>query len=97
MKESAPDPCSWPVGIHLRFKLDASVQPQYEALRGTPVLVVGRPQMTDIPEGSSPSSIRQEVFAYAIGRMGAALPAQLERIPERRDNSASRFGQRVEE
>lgn len=97
MTESVTDPRYWPVGLHLRFKLDAAVQPQYESLRGTPVLVVGRAQLTNIPDGDSASSVRQEVFAYALGRLGAALPSQLERIPERRDNSASRSNQRVEE
>jgi hypothetical protein len=88
----------WPVGIHLRFKVDAALQPQYISLRGTPVLVLSRSRMTDIPEGRSASSMRQDVFSYALGRMGAALPSQLEPIPDRRRNSEQRSdNQRVEE
>jgi hypothetical protein len=97
MKQTDRGKGYWPVGIHLRFKLDAAVQPQYESLRGTPVLVLSRPQPTSLPDDHRPAIVRQEVFSYALGRMGAALPSQLERIPDRRHAPPQRSDQRVEE
>ncbi len=97
MNEANSGASQWPVGIHLRFKLDAVMQPQYEPLRGTPVLVLSRPRLTEIPEGQSTSSVRQDVFSYALGRMGAALPSQLEPIPDHRRTPERRSDQRIEE
>jgi len=86
----------WPIGIHLRFKLDAALQPQYEALRGSPVLVIGKPRLTHSSEGAAPS-YRQDVYAYALGRIGAALPSQLEPIPANRPTSAPQVDQHIED
>jgi hypothetical protein len=61
------------------------------------VLVLAEPQWTRIPEGGKAYSYRQDVYSYALGRIGAALPSQLEPIPDRRHASKQRSDQRIEE
>ena len=68
----------WPVGIRLRFKLDAEMRPRFLYLRGTPALVLSPLEILE-------DEWRQYVTAfgarYPWDQFGWALPEQLEIIP----------------
>jgi hypothetical protein len=70
----------WPVGLRLRFKLDAVMQIKYRYLRGSPVLVLG--PLTWKPEAND---WRQYITVFGArwpeDRFGWARPEQLELIP----------------
>ncbi|SFF53261.1 hypothetical protein SAMN04488120_10772 [Fontimonas thermophila] len=66
----------WPIGIRLRFRMDAELNPQYERLRGKPVLVLsGLRLLGPSPDGRY--SWRQQVLALTTGTIGWARPDQL--------------------
>lgn len=69
----------WPVGVRLRFKPDAGLEPQHQALRGTSVIVLSGLKLIG-PSGSGMRlSWRQEILAMGSGcRVGWARPDQLE-------------------
>ena len=66
----------WPIGIRLRFRPDAQLQPHFEKLRGTPVLVLSRMQLLGPNDGGC-YSWRQQILALGNGRVGWARPDQL--------------------
>jgi len=70
----------WPVGLRLRFRLDAIMQIKYRYLRGSPVLVLG--PLTYKPEAND---WRQYITVFGArfpeDRFGWARPEQLEIIP----------------
>lgn len=69
----------WPVGIRLRFKLDADLKPQHQHLRGTAVLVLSELRLIGPSEAPNPYSWRQEVLAFGLGcAQGWARPEHLE-------------------
>ena len=78
--ESVP---SWPVGARLRFRLDAKLQPKYQHLRGTPVVVLSEPEWAPPTDGFPDWAWRQQVlaFAHSVYRSGGAQPEHLEPIP----------------
>ncbi|MBI2969402.1 MAG: hypothetical protein HYY36_01515 [Gammaproteobacteria bacterium] len=86
---------AWPVGLRLRFKLDANLRPRHAYLRGTPVLILS--PLTFHPE---PNDWRQYVAAfgarYAEHRFGWARPDQLEVIPGQWDDPALQVGEETE-
>lgn len=66
----------WPIGIRLRFRPDASLNPQYEHLRGKPLLVLSRLQLLG-PNEQGCYSWRQQILSLSTGRVGWARPEQL--------------------
>ncbi|WP_028079788.1 hypothetical protein [Solimonas soli] len=66
----------WPVGVRLRFRPDARLNPQFETLRGKPVLVLSRMQLLG-PNAHGAYSWRQQILALSTGRVGWARPDQL--------------------
>lgn len=65
----------WPVGMRLRFQQDAEMSPQYESLRGRPVLVLSGLRLIGPAQGRY--SWRQQILALSTGRVGWARPDQL--------------------
>lgn len=71
----------WPVGVRLRFKLDAALRPEHRHLRGTPVLILSELRL--LARGSQQPSWRQEILAMSNGcRTGWAQPEHLELAPD---------------
>ncbi|NKF24605.1 hypothetical protein [Solimonas marina] len=66
----------WPVGIRLRFRPDATVRPEHEHLRGTPVLVLSGLHLLGPTDGQY--SWRQQVLVFGNCRPGWARPDQLD-------------------
>ena len=85
----------WPVGLRLRFKLDAAMKRRYRYLRGTPVLVLSHLQYKE-----EANDWRQNVAAfgarYPDEHLGWALPEQLEIIPGDWDDPALQIGDESE-
>lgn len=73
----------WPVGSRLRFRLDADIQPKYQHLRGTPVIVLSDVFWSSPSDGFPTWSWRQRVLAlaYSVSKSGSAQPSHLEPIP----------------
>lgn len=66
----------WPVGVRLRFRSDAELNPNHERLRGKPVIVLSAMQLIG-PSGGR-FSWRQQVLALSTGKIGWARPDQLD-------------------
>ena len=66
----------WPVGMRLRFRSDASMNPGHERLRGRPVLVLS--EMRLIGSSAGQYSWRQQILALSTGSVGWARPEQLD-------------------
>lgn len=66
----------WPIGMRLRFRADAQLDPRHYGLRNKPVLVLsGMKLLGPTPGGYS---WRQEVLSLSTGRIGWARPDQLD-------------------
>lgn len=83
-------PVLWSVGARLRFKRNGELHPQFQYLRGTPVLVLeGVRDFREVNRG-----VRQWVYAFAgncaAHRIGWARPDQLEPIPYEEDAGSGR-------
>ena len=65
----------WPVGMRLRFRSDAEMNPQYEKMRGKPVLILSGLRLIGPAQGRY--SWRQQILALSTGRVGWARPEQL--------------------
>jgi len=66
----------WPIGMRLRFKPDATLDPKHEALRKRPALVLSGMKLIGPAPGGY--SWRQQVLALSTGRIGWARPDQLD-------------------
>lgn len=66
----------WPVGVRLRFRGDAVLNPNHERLRGKPVIVLSAMQLIGPSDGRF--SWRQQVLALSTGKIGWARPDQLD-------------------
>ena len=82
---------SWPVGLRLRFRLDADIRPRYHYLRGTPVLVL---EPLKFLEAHDRWCQLVMVFGarYAEDRIGWASPESLELHPGQPDDPALQLG-----
>jgi len=69
----------WPVGARLRFRADAQLNPQYDQLRGRPVLVLSKIEL--IGPSESGFTWRQQILSLGNCRVGWARPDQLELLP----------------
>lgn len=80
MNELAPIPTrpasQWPIGMRLRFRSDAEMNPSHERMRGKPVLVLSGMRL--IGPASGRYSWRQQILALSTGRVGWARPDQLD-------------------
>lgn len=65
----------WPIGIRLRFRPDATLQPQHRTLRGTPLLVLSGLKLLGPTDGQY--SWRQQVLVLSTGKLGWARPDQI--------------------
>ncbi len=65
----------WPIGMRLRFRTDAQLDPRHDSLRNKPVLVLSGMKLLGPSHGSY--SWRQEVLSLSTGRIGWARPDQL--------------------
>ncbi|MFT4046744.1 MAG: hypothetical protein QM661_08620 [Solimonas sp.] len=70
----------WPVGMRLRFHPDAKLNPQFESLRGRPVLILSRMQLLG-PNKAGCYSWRQQILSLSTGRIGWARPDQQLALP----------------
>jgi hypothetical protein len=79
----------WPIGVRLRFRRDAHVEPGCESLRGTGVIVLSGMRLIGAPANAVRLSWRQEVLAFGRGcKVGWARPDQLELPPDDLDPDA---------
>lgn len=69
----------WPVGMRLRFKMNADLKPGFHHLRGTPVIILSALELVGPSNSPTPYSWRQEILAFSAGcKLGWARPDQLE-------------------
>lgn len=66
----------WPIGMRLRFRPDAVLNPSNDHLRGKPLLVLSEMKLIGPAEGRY--SWRQQILALSTGRIGWARPDQLD-------------------
>ncbi len=66
----------WPIGMRLRFRPDAVLDPKHEGLRNRPALVLSGMKL--IGPAASGYSWRQQVLSLSTGRIGWARPDQLD-------------------
>lgn len=66
----------WPVGVRLRFRENAELNPQHETLRGRPVIVLSGLRLIGPSEGRY--SWRQQILSLSTCRIGWARPDQLD-------------------
>ncbi|MEW6168972.1 MAG: hypothetical protein AB1651_14935 [Pseudomonadota bacterium] len=65
----------WPIGVRLRFREDAELNPPHRHLRGRPLLVLSGLRLLGPNDGRY--SWRQQVLALSTGKIGWARPDQL--------------------
>ena len=69
----------WPVGMRLRFKMDAAMRSQHQHRRGAPVVVLSELRLVGPSALDGSYSWRQEVLTFGDGcTPGWARPDQLE-------------------
>lgn len=85
----------WPVGLRVRFRPDADLQPQFGTLRGSRALILSELKLLP-PTATNPDwSWRQEILSFAAGcRLGWARPDQLELPDDHREVEPNYLAQR---
>lgn len=66
----------WPIGVRLRFREDAELKPEHDALRGRPVIVLSGLRLIGPTDGRY--SWRQQILSLSTCRIGWARPEQLD-------------------